>query len=93
MARILSTDAAHAEVTSMMGLITGEFASAIVKLNKHGQTLSDPNHWDGPLAQRFRNEVWPQAKGDLDKLQHSLHDLQGQVQRILTAIDKAGGTH
>jgi hypothetical protein len=91
MAKILSTDTAHAEAAKMMSIITGDFPSVIGKLNSHGQTLSDPNHWDGPLAQRFRNEVWPQAKGDLEKIRGSLHDLQVQVQKILTAIDKAGG--
>jgi hypothetical protein len=90
MTTIKSTDQAHAEAAKMMSIITGEFPAIIGKLNNHGQTLSDPNHWDGPLAQRFRNEVWPQAKGDLEKIKTSLHDLQSQVQRILTNIDKAG---
>ncbi len=90
MTTIKSTDTAHAEAAKMMSIITSEFPAIIGKLNGHGQTLSDPNHWDGPLAARFRNEVWPQAKGDLEKIKNSLHDLQGQVQRILGNIDAAG---
>ncbi|WP_089099057.1 pyrophosphorylase [Streptomyces hyaluromycini] len=90
---VISTDAAHQEVARMMALITNEFPALIGKLNGHGRALSDPKHWDGPLAQKFRGEVWPQASKDLDKMHNSLRELQQQVQRILTAIDRAGGMH
>jgi uncharacterized protein YukE len=88
---VTSTDTAHQEATKMMSIITNELPGLIGKLNSHGRTLSDPKHWDGPLAQKFRGEVWPQASRDLDKIHNSLRELQQQVQRILTAIDKAGG--
>ncbi|MGW7526533.1 hypothetical protein [Streptomyces sp. NPDC054783] len=77
----------------MMTIITNELPALIGKLNGHGRTLSDPKHWDGPLAQKFRGEVWPQASRDLDKMHNSLRELQQQVQRILHDIDKAGGVH
>lgn len=91
MATVKSTDVAHQEAGKMMSLITTQLQPLIQNLNSHGQTLSDPNHWDGPLAQKFRGEVWPQAKSDLDKMKSSLEDLQRQVQKILTAISHAGG--
>ena len=53
--------------------------------------MSDPNNWDGPLAQKFRGEVWPKAKADLDKMQTTLTDLQHSVQKILANISHAGG--
>ena len=90
---VLSSDAAHQEATKMMAIITNDFPALVGKLNGHGRTLSDPKHWDGPLAQRFRSEVWPQASRDLEKMHTSLRDLQQQVQKILTAIDRAGGVH
>ncbi|MET8721574.1 MULTISPECIES: hypothetical protein [Streptomyces] len=91
MATVKSTDLAHQEAAKMLSLITSQLPGLIGQLNSHGQTLSDPNNWDGPLAQRFRGEVWPQAKGDLDKMRASLEHLQQQVQKILTNISHAGG--
>ncbi|MBY8882560.1 hypothetical protein [Actinacidiphila acidipaludis] len=91
MATVKSTDLAHQEAAKMLSLITNQLPGLISQLNGHGQTLSDPGHWDGPLAQRFRGEVWPQAKGDLDKMRASLEHLQQQVQKILTNISHAGG--
>lgn len=90
---VTSTDTAHLEATRMLALITNDFPALIGKLNGHGQTLSDPKHWDGPLAQKFRGEVWPQVSRDMDKMHTSLRDLQQQVQKILNAIDTAGGLH
>lgn len=91
MATVKSTDFAHQEAAKMLSLINSQLPTLINQLNHHGQQLSDPNHWDGPLAQRFRGEVWPQAKGDLDKMKASLDQLQHQVQKILTNISHAGG--
>lgn len=91
--KVLSTAQAHQEAQRMMSIISSDLPGLIGKLNSHGRTLSDPNHWDGPLAQKFRGEVWPQASRDLDKIHNSLRELQQQVQRILTDIDKAGGLH
>jgi uncharacterized protein YukE len=90
MPTIKSTDLAHAEAAKMLSIINSQMPTLINQLNSHGQQLSDPNHWDGPLAQRFRGEVWPQAKGDLDKMKSGLEQLQHQVQKILTNITSAG---
>ncbi|GAA1104049.1 MULTISPECIES: hypothetical protein [Streptomyces violaceusniger group] len=91
MTTVKSTDFAHTEANKMLSLINNQLPSLIQQLNNHGTQLSDPNHWDGPLAQKFRGEVWPQAKGDLDRMKGSLEQLQQQVQKILTNISHAGG--
>ena len=91
MATVKATDFAHQEAAKMLSLINNQMPSMINQLNSHGQQLSDPNQWDGPLAQRFRGEVWPQARGDLDRMKTSLEQLQQQVQKILTNISHAGG--
>jgi hypothetical protein len=91
MGTIKKTDFAHDQATKMLGIIHNELPAVIGKLNSHGQQLSDPNHWDGPLARQFRGEVWPQARADLDKMRGSLEQLQQQVQTILTRISHAGG--
>jgi uncharacterized protein YukE len=91
MATVKSTDFAHAEANKMLSLINNQLPGLIQQLNSHGTQLSDPSNWDGPLAQKFRGEVWPQAKGDLDRMKSSLEQLQQQVQKILTNISHAGG--
>lgn len=90
MPTIKSTDIAHTEASKMLSIINNQLPGLIGQLNSHGQQLSDPNNWDGPLAQRFRGEVWPQAKHDLEKMRTGLQDLQHQVEKILTNITHAG---
>jgi hypothetical protein len=85
------TDLAHQDAQKMLSIITNQMPALITQLNSTGQQMSDPNNWDGPLAQRFRGEVWPQAKGDLDKMRSSLESLQQSVQKILSNISAAGG--
>jgi hypothetical protein len=91
MATVKATDLAHSEATKMLGIINNQFPALISQLYSTGQTMSDPNQWDGPLAAKFRGEVWPAAKGDLDKMKASLEQLQSSVQKILTNISHAGG--
>lgn len=89
--RVTSTAFAHQQAGKLLTIINSELPAVITKLNSHGHELSDPNHWDGPLARQFRGEVWPQARADLDKMKASLEHLQQQVQKILTNISHAGG--
>jgi uncharacterized protein YukE len=91
MATVKVTDAAHQDARKMLNIITQQMPQMLSQLNSTGQQMSDPNNWDGPLAQKFRGEVWPQAKGDLDKMKSSLEHLQQSVQKILTNISHAGG--
>lgn len=91
MATVKVTDLAHQDAAKMLSIINNQMPALINQLNSTGQQMSDPNNWDGPLAQKFRGEVWPQAKADLDKMKASLEQLQQSVQRILTNISHAGG--
>jgi uncharacterized protein YukE len=85
------TDLAHQDATKMLSIINNQLPGLISQLNSTGQQMSDPNNWDGPLAQKFRGDVWPKAKADLDKMKTALDQLQGSVQKILTNISHAGG--
>ncbi|MFI0779496.1 hypothetical protein [Streptomyces sp. NPDC021212] len=91
MSKVTSSDFAQAQATKMLSLINNQLPGLIRQLNSHGQQLSDPSHWDGPLAQKFRGEVWPQASRDLDNMRSSLEQLQQQVQKVLGNIMAAGG--
>jgi uncharacterized protein YukE len=85
------TDLAHQDATKMLSIINNQMPSLFKQLYSTGQQMSDPNNWDGPLAQKFRGDVWPKAKADLDKMNASLEQLQQSVQKILANISHAGG--
>ena len=91
MSRVLSTEQAKAAIRGLISTINGGFSEQITQLDNHGRTLSDPNNWDGPLAQRFRSETWPQTKTALDKAKTELDELQKQLDQIARNIMSAGG--
>ena len=66
--RVLSTEQAKMSIQQVQAVITGGLSEQIDKLNTEGMTLSDPNVWDGPLAQQFRDQIWPDTKSALDKV-------------------------
>lgn len=90
-ARVLSTDQAKAAIQQMQAIVNGGMVEQIRQLDAQGQTLSDPNVWDGPLASQFRGDVWPQTKSSLDRMQQALEELRVQIDRINADIMRAGG--
>ena len=91
MSRVLSTDQAKTAITQIQALINGGLSEQISKLDAQGKILSDPNVWDGQLAQTFRGDTWPQTKSALDKAKVELDQLREQLQRIAQNIMQAGG--
>jgi len=91
MARVLSTEEAKTAIRQMQSIINGGFEDQITNLDSQGKTLSDPNVWDGPLAEKFRSSTWPQTKSALDKAKQQLDDLRQQLNQIATNIFTAGG--
>lgn len=63
----------------------------INQMNTEGQTLSEPDVWDGPLAEQFRGDIWPKVHSSLLKAQQELEDLRSQLQQISQNIFSAGG--
>lgn len=88
--RVLSTPEARDAVTRMQSILDGGLAEQINSLVQTGQTLSEPNVWDGPLAGRFR-DTWPQVSTGLNKTLTDLKQLQSQVKQINQDIMSAGG--
>ena len=76
-----------AELRSAASTLT----SQISKLDSQGKVLSNPDVWDGPLAQQFRDSTWPETKSALDKAHTELDQLREQLQKIATNIMTAGG--
>ena len=91
MSRVLSPEQAKQAIQQMQSIINGGFTDQITQLDAQGRTLSDPNVWDGPLAERFRGSTWPETKSALDKAKEELEQLRDQLQRISTDIFSAGG--
>jgi hypothetical protein len=89
--RVLSTEEAQQAIAALESLITGGFMDQISQMNTQGQTLSEPNVWDGPLAEQFRGDTWPAVHASLIKAQQELEDLRGQLQQISQNIFSAGG--
>jgi uncharacterized protein YukE len=89
-ARVLSTDTAKQSIQKMLQILDGPLMEQIEALNREGQTLSDPNVWDGNLAQQFRGE-WPQTHASLLKTKEAVEQLRANSQRINEDIMRAGG--
>ncbi|MFW0119907.1 pyrophosphorylase [Rothia sp. P5764] len=91
MARVLSSDEAKSAITRIQEIINGGLTEQIAALDGQGTILKDPNNWDGPLAEQFRNSTWPETKSALEKAKTELEELQQQLQKISQDIFSAGG--
>ena len=89
--RVLATDEAKSSIKQVQAIIEGGLAEQIGKLDAQGKILSDPNVWDGPLAQHFREHTWPETRSALDKAKQELNELREQLDRISSNIMQAGG--
>jgi len=91
MSRVLSSEQAKTSIQQMQSIINGGLTDQISQLDAQGKQLSDPNVWDGPLAEKFRSGTWPETKAALEKARTELEELRGQLHQISTNIMSAGG--
>lgn len=91
-ARVLSTDRAKTAIQQVQAIINGGLTEQISKLDAQGKVLSEPDTWDGPLAQQFRDQIWPETKSALDNATRELEELRQQLQKISQNIMSAGGS-
>jgi hypothetical protein len=91
MSRVLSTAEAKTAIQQLQSIINGGFTDQIAQLDAQGKTLSDPNIWDGPLAEKFRGSTWPETRAALQKAKTELEELRGQLDQISQNIFSAGG--
>ena len=88
--RVLSSGEARASIQRFQSVINGPLLDQINALNREGQLLSDPNNWDGRLAQDFR-ATWPQTHQQLLRVKESLEELRQRASQINQNIMQAGG--
>lgn len=88
--RVLSTAAAREAIQRFGKIVNGDLLNQINSLNREGQTLSQPDNWDGRLAADFRSK-WPETNAALQKMKTTLEELKSKVQQINENIMSAGG--
>lgn len=88
--RVLSTAIAREAIVKFQQIVNGPLLQQIADLNREGQRLSEPNNWDGRLANEFRSN-WADTHQKLLGIQRSLEELRAQVAVINQNIMQAGG--
>ena len=91
MSRVLSTEQAKSAIKSLQATINGGFMNELNNLDKHAKTLSEPNNWDGPLAEKFRGDTWPSVHKALQAAKTQLDELHQELDKIAANIFSAGG--
>lgn len=91
MGAVLVDDTARSASRTMLNTIDNDLPNTLSKLIGAGDDLANPQHWDGPTAADFRNNIWATLKPDLNNLKTKLADLQSSVDKVLTNITQAGG--
>jgi hypothetical protein len=86
--RVLATQAALRAATDLEGKL-GSLSSASQQALALGQTLSDPDAWDGPEAARFRGE-WQRTGGALRQVLLHVEGLQPSTRKVIGDILAAG---
>ncbi|MDT3444432.1 MULTISPECIES: pyrophosphorylase [unclassified Pseudofrankia] len=87
--RTVTTPAAQAAARGLGGELPG-LAAITTDLSRHGGTLADPRNWEGPKAQTFRTQVWPEVETTLTNLRTNLDELARSIAEINRRIADAG---
>ncbi len=89
--RVLSSEQGKTSITRMQAILSNGLTEQIRSLRAEGEILSDPNVWDGTLAEDFRSNTWPQAANGLAACADALEALRARIQGINSDIMAAGG--
>jgi uncharacterized protein YukE len=87
--RTVTTAAAQAAARGLGDELPGLDATA-AELRRHGDTLADPRNWDGPKAEAFRAQVWPDVQSTLTTLRANLAEVARSVAEVNRRIAAAG---
>ncbi|MEV5750766.1 hypothetical protein AB0L00_23330 [Actinoallomurus sp. NPDC052308] len=90
--RVTVDDVAVNASKTLLNILNSQLPNTITALNRAGTDLSNPQHWDGGDAIKFRGDIWPKVQNDLKQIQSALTDLQQSVDKVLGNILTAGGS-
>lgn len=91
--RVLSTDVAGQSAGTIVKMTAdgGSLVEQLKQVKTLGQTLSDPNVWDGTEANTYRGQTWPAVNKALETAVLQLGILGNSVKSINANIRVAGG--
>lgn len=79
--RTVTTPAAQSAASQMSGRLT-ELQTTTANLIARGEILADTRNWEGPKAQIFRTQIWPDVQNALTSLRTNLTDLARTITEI-----------
>jgi hypothetical protein len=87
--RTVTTPAAQAAADQMGRELPGLLSTTSALVNQ-GTVLADPKNWEGPKAQLFRSQIWPDVQAALARIQQDLSGLARTVADINRRTAEAG---
>lgn len=84
--RVLTTAEAETASNRMGQIINGQLADDISDLINQGNTLEQPDVWDGPHAATFRSG-WPTTRTQLNEALQQLGTLRESIERVRADIE------
>ncbi|SNQ49979.1 conserved hypothetical protein [Frankia canadensis] len=78
------------QAASRMGQLLPDLQRTATTLVHHGNTLADPRFWEGPKAQVFRSQIWPEVQRALIDLHADLTELAHGIAEINRRTAAAG---
>jgi hypothetical protein len=87
--RTVTTPAAQAAARGLGDELPG-LATTAADLRRYCDTLANPKYWDGPKAQTFRAQVWPDVETTLTNLRTNLDEVARSVAEVNRRIADAG---
>jgi hypothetical protein len=87
--RTVTTPAAQAAADQMGQELPGLLGTTSTLVGQ-GTVLADPKNWEGPKAQLFRSQIWPDVQAALTRLHQNLAGLSQVVADINRRTAEAG---
>jgi hypothetical protein len=86
---VTASEEARSTVAQLRLLFAGDLQRQLQTLNRLGSALSDPQVWDGSLAESFRTEIWPDCQTALEVAGRELAELHRKLHTIADSIEQA----
>ena len=87
--RTVTTPAAQV-AAAQMGVELPALAATTTTLLGQGDTLANPENWEGPRAEIFRKQVWPDVAATLARLKQDMTELAETIAEVNRRTAEAG---